>query len=334
MQILLPIAGAGTRVRPHTHARPKPMLSLAGKPVLGHLLDYLQPLRPSSTILITGERGDQVEAYVRANYASMNPQFRTQTVLKGQSHAVKMAEDLICEPLLIVFGDTLFEAPLDQLTDASVDGAVAVQRVPDPARFGVVELNEKGFITRYVEKPQQPLTDLASIGVWMFNDPRRLLEAIDAQIASEDALKGEFYLAGALQRLLDAGARFRPVHADGWHDTGTIDAVLDTHRYLVERHRRHPQFTPVATIIEPCYIDPTAKLVRCVVGPYVSIGPRAEIVDSVLADAIVGEEARIEGAVMRRSIVGNEAVIEILPRSFNISDHSTLTPARGIEVGG
>ncbi len=333
MQILLPIAGAGTRVRPHTHARPKPMLSLAGKPVLGHLLDYLQPLRPSSTILIVGERGDQVEAYVRANYASMNPQFRSQTVLKGQSHAVKMAADLISEPLLIVFGDTLFEAPLEQVTDSSIDGTVVVQPVPDPARFGVVELNEQGFIRRYVEKPQHPPSNLASIGVWMFNDPQRLLAAIDAQIASEDALKGEFYMAGALQRLLDDGCRFRAVSADGWHDTGTIDAVLDTHRYLVERHRRRPEFTPVATIVEPCYIDPTAKLVRCVVGPYVSVGPRAEIVDSVLSDAVVGEGARIEGEVLRRSIIGNEAVIESPPRSFNISDHSALTPAHGGEAG-
>jgi glucose-1-phosphate thymidylyltransferase len=215
MQILLPIAGAGTRVRPHTHVRPKPMLTLAGKPVLGHLLDYLQPLTPRSTIIILGERGEQVEAYVRAHYAGMRPRFRMQTELRGQSHAVKMAADLICEPLLIVFGDTLFEAPLDQLTDPSVDGAVVVQPVSDPARFGVVELNGQGLITRYIEKPAQPSTDLASIGVWMFNDPRALLDAIEAQIAAEDALKGEFYLANSLQRLLDAGARFRPVRADG-----------------------------------------------------------------------------------------------------------------------
>ncbi|HLZ70149.1 MAG TPA: sugar phosphate nucleotidyltransferase [Dehalococcoidia bacterium] len=327
MQILLPIAGAGTRVRPHTHARPKPMLSLAGKPVLGHLLDYLRPLGPSSTIIIVGERGDQVEEYVHANYAAMHPCFRTQTELKGQSHAIKMAADLIHEPLLIVFGDTLFEAPLELVTDSSVDGAVVVQPVPDPARFGVVELNADGFITRFIEKPQHPPSNLASIGVWMFNDHQGLLHAIDAQIAEADALKGEFYLAGALQRLLDAGGRFRPVRADGWHDTGTIDAVLETHRYLVEQHRRRPQFTPVAAIVEPCWIDPTAKLERCVVGPYVSIGPRVEIVDSVLSDAIIGEGTRIEGAVLRRSIVGNEAVIELPRRSFNISDHSSLTAA-------
>ncbi|HEY7295949.1 MAG TPA: sugar phosphate nucleotidyltransferase [Dehalococcoidia bacterium] len=325
MQILLPIAGAGTRVRPHTHARPKPMLTLAGRPVLGHLLDYLQPLKPSSTIIIVGERGDQVEAYVRANYAGMHPCFRTQTELKGQSHAIKMAEDLISEPLLIVFGDTLFEAPLERVIDGSVDGAIVVHPVEDPARFGVVDLRPDGTIARLVEKPQHAPSNLATIGVYMVNDSRALLQAIDAQIAEADALKGEFFIAGALQRLFDAGARFRPVRADGWHDTGTIDAVLDTHRHLVERHRRALEFTPVATIIQPCYIDPTAKLERCVVGPYVSIGRRAEIVDSVIADAIVGEGARIEGQVMRRSIVGNEAVIESPAHAFNISDHSSLT---------
>lgn len=324
MQILLPIAGAGTRVRPHTHVRPKPMLALAGKPVLGHLLDYLLQLRPSSVIFIVGERGQVVEDYVRAQYPNLTVHFRRQVELKGQSHAIKTAADLLSEPLLIVFGDTIFAAPLDKVTDGSVDGAVLVQPVDDPARFGVVELNAAGHVTRMIEKPTNPPTNLATIGVWMFNDHQGLLRAIDAQIAAGDALKGEFFLAGALQRLIDAGQRFSAVRASGWYDTGTIDAIIETHRYLVEQHRRRPEYTPIASVIEPCWIDPSAKLERCAIGPYVSIGAGAEIRDSVISDAIIGEGARIVGQVMRRSLIGHHATLESPPQSFNLADHSTL----------
>lgn len=322
MQILLPIAGLGTRVRPHTHVRPKPMLALAGKPVLGHLLDYLLQLQPSSVTLIVGERGHLVERYVREHY-TVPLHVRTQQQLSGQSHAIKMAADLITEPVLIVFGDTLFEAPLDQLTNGSVDGTIAVQPVPDPSRFGVVELRD-GLITRLIEKPADAPTNLATIGVYMVNDHAGLLDAIDAQIAAADALKGEFYLAGALQRMFDAGDRFRTVTATGWYDTGTIDAVLDTHRYLVRVHASTPPDQPGVLVEPPCHIDPSARLERCVIGPYVSVGANASVRDSVLADTIVGHGAVVRGQVMRRSIIGEHAEIIGQALSYNVADHSSL----------
>jgi glucose-1-phosphate thymidylyltransferase len=327
MQILLPIAGAGTRVRPHTHVRPKPMLSLAGKPVLGHLLDSLMPLRPSSLILVVGDGGEEIEAYVREHYA-VPVHVGVQQELKGQSHAIKQVEEFIREPVLIVFGDTIFDAALDQIVDPAVDGAIVVKPVEDPSRFGVVELHG-GLITRLVEKPPREAapSHLAVIGVYMLNDFAGLKRAIDEQIAAEDALKGEFFIAGALQRMIDAGARLKAVTAAGWWDTGTIDAVLETHRHLVEQHRRKPEYTPVSIVIEPCYIDPSAKLERCAVGPYVTVGPNAEIVESVLSDAIVGEGARLRGQCLRWSIVGHNAELDTAPLSVNVSDHSTIAQA-------
>jgi glucose-1-phosphate thymidylyltransferase len=301
------------------------MLSLAGKPVLGHLLDSLVPLKPSKLIFIVGERGELVEEYVREHY-DIPAEFCVQKEPKGQSHAVKMAAAYISEPLLIVFGDTLFAAPLDQVTDPSVDGSFVVKPVDDPKRFGVVELRD-GFVTRLMEKPEVPPSNLAITGVYMFNDYRGLLQAIDDQIASDDAQKGEFFLAGAIQRLIDRGQRFSAVQATEWHDTGTIEAVLDTHRHLVAKHRRHPEFSPVATIIDPCYIDPSAKLERCVIGPYVTVGPHAVITDSVVGDSIIGEEATITGQCMRRSIVGSWAVLESPLLSYNVSDHSSVSSA-------
>lgn len=333
MQILLPIAGLGTRVRPHTHVRPKPMLSLAGKPVLGHLLDSLMPLQPSSLILVVGDRGEEIEAYVREHY-QVPVHVGVQRELKGQSHAIKQVQEFIREPVLVVFGDTIFDAPLDQVVDPAVDGAIVVQPVDDPSRFGVVELRD-GLITRLVEKPLREAapSHLAVIGVYMLNDFAGLKSAIDAQIAEEDALQGEFFIAGALQRMIDAGARLKSVTAAGWWDTGTIDAVLETHRHLVEQHRKRPQFTPVSVVIEPCYIDPTAKLERCAVGPYVTVGPQAEIADSVLSDTIVGEGARLHGQCLRWSIVGEHAELEAAPLSVNVSDHSTIARAAPHGVG-
>ncbi len=322
MQILLPLAGLGTRVRPHTHVRPKPMLSLAGKPVLGHLMDYLMQLNPSSFIIVVGERGEMIEAYVR-EHCSVPVQFRVQTELKGQSHAIRVAADLITEPLLIVFGDSLFSAPLDHLVDSTVDGSLGVQLVDDPRRFGIVELKD-GLITELAEKPEHPRSRLATMGVYMINDYRGLLRAIDEQIAAEDAEKGEFYLAGALQRMIDGGSRFHAVTATGWWDTGTIEAVLAAHRHLVEQHRNKPAYNPVATIVEPCYIDATAKLERCVVGPYVTVGPHSAIVDSIVSDSIIGEGVRLTGQSMKRSIVGDYAELHRAPISYNVSDHSVI----------
>lgn len=322
MQILLPIAGLGTRVRPHSYVRPKPMLTLAGKPVLGHLLDYLLQLKPSSVTVIVSERGELVERYIREHY-DVPLHVRTQQQLSGQSHAIKMAADLITEPVLIVFGDTLFEAPLDQLTDRSVDGTIVVQPVPDPSRFGVVELRD-GLITRLIEKPVDAPTNLATIGVYMVNDHQGLLDAIDAQIAAADALKGEFFLAGALQRMFDAGDRFHAVTATGWYDTGTIDAVLDAHRYLVRTHAGTPPAATDVLVVPPCHIDPTARLERCVVGPYVSIGPSASVRDTVLSDTIVGQGATLRGQVLRHSIVGEFAEITGEARSYNVADHSSI----------
>lgn len=324
MQILLPIAGLGTRVRPHTHVRPKPMFTLAGKPVLGHLLDYLLQLQPSSIVLVVGERGHVIERYVREHY-SVPVHIRVQQQLSGQSHAVKMAEDVLTEPTLIVFGDTLFDAPLDQLIDPSVDGAIGVQPVPDPSRFGVIELTD-GYITRLIEKPENAASNLATIGVYMINNPTALFAAIDAQIAAGDALKGEFFLAGALQRLFDDGARFRPVTATGWYDTGTIEAVLDTHRHLLLANHNQPEGLNEALLIPPCHIDPTARIDRSVVGPYVSIGPGATVRECVLSDVIIGQGAHVRGQVLRRSIVGDHAELASGPLSVNVSDHSSLRP--------
>jgi len=329
MQILLPIAGMGTRVRPHTHVRPKPMLQLAGKPVIGHLLDYLMPMQPSNVIFIVGERGSLVEAYVRRNY-DVPVHFRTQSELKGQSHAVAMAADLITEPVLIIFGDTLFAAPCDELLDLSVDGTIAVHPVDNPARFGVVELKD-GLITRLVEKAADPPSNLATIGVYMVNDHRGLLAAIDEQMRAGDALKGEFFLADALQRMVDKGSRLATVAATGWWDTGTIDAVLDTHRHLVEINRTRRERTPDTAVIEPCYIDATARLERCVVGPYVTVGAQTEIRDSVIGDAIIGDGVSIGGQVIRHSIIGNEAILRAAPLAYNISDHAMVRAARSEE---
>jgi glucose-1-phosphate thymidylyltransferase len=320
MQILLPIAGLGTRVRPHTHVRPKPMLSLAGKPVLGHLLDHLLSLKPSSVILVVGERAEPIEQYVRAHY-DVPLHIRVQAKPRGQSHAIAVAKDVIEEPLLIVFGDTLFETDLAELTDPATDGAICVRRVDDPRRFGVVELRD-GLITRLIEKPEQPPTDLAVIGVYMVNDYSGLLRAIDAQMRSGEALKGEYYLAGALQRMMDAGGRFKPVEAAGWWDTGTIDAVLDAHRYLVLRNQSRPASAPRAQIVEPCWVDPSATLDRCVVGPYVTVGARTRIRNCVVSDAIIGDDVELSNQVLTRSVIGNNATLDGRPLSFNIADDS------------
>lgn len=321
MNVILPVAGLGTRLRPHTWSRPKPLVSLAGKTVLDHVLDRLEPLDIDRVVFVTGYLGDQIEDYVRANY-SFDAVFVEQEEPKGQSHAIIQARGCVTGPTLVLFPDMVFEADLEGLEESGIDGAIFVKEVEDPSRFGVVVV-EDGKITRLVEKPDTPVSNLAVMGVYYFARIEELFAAIDRQLKENIQTKDEYFLADAIQLMVNDGAVLTAPTATVWEDCGTRDALLDTNRYLLENLDGRPKGNG-AIIVPPVYLDPTAKVVDSVIGPYTSIGAGAVIEGSIIRDSIIDDGAVVRSAMLERSLVGRNAILNGKAMRVNVGDTSEV----------
>ncbi|MDI3339513.1 MAG: sugar phosphate nucleotidyltransferase [Sphaerobacter sp.] len=322
MNVIIPVAGLGTRLRPQTWSKPKPLVTVAGKPVLGHVLDSLLQLPLDQVVFVTGYLGEQIEDYVRTNY-TFPATFVEQEEPLGQSHAVLQARDVVTGPSLIVFPDMLFEADLAQVEQVDADGALFVKEVPDPRRFGVVVVDD-GRITRLVEKPADAVSNLAIVGIYYFRAIEDLFEAIEYQMAHSIQTKGEYFLADAIQHLIDRGKRFTWLPVSVWEDCGKPEALLDTNRYMLTQLGNHVPDIPGSVIVPPVVIDPTATIKNSIIGPYASIGARVTITNSIVTDSIVDEEAQIETAMLTRSIVGRHAYVRGNSVRVNVGDSSNV----------
>ncbi len=325
MKIIIPLAGMGTRLRPHTYNKPKPMVNVAGKPVLGHILDQLIGTKVEEIIFIVGYLGHQIEDYVSKTYPQFKARYLEQKEMLGQAHAIQMAKDFIDGEVLIIFGDTISESDYKQLETLPSDGVLYVREVEDPARFGVVELNQQDFVTRLVEKPQSYVSNLAVIGVYFIKDGPALLRAIDHLIEVGKKIDGEFYLADAIQILIDEGAKLNAVSVDVWEDCGKIDSLLQTNRYLLAKnHSDSQQQYADSIIVPPVSIGPDVKLSRSIIGPNVSIAAGANISDSIVRDSIINESAQIQNSALTGSVVGSNAMVSGIFHRLNVGDNSEI----------
>jgi glucose-1-phosphate thymidylyltransferase len=322
MKVIIPTAGLGTRLRPHTYSKPKPLVSVAGKPVLGHILDTLSQLQIDEIIFITGYLGSQIEQYVRTNY-NIPVRFIEQTELKGQAHAVYLANEVVSGPTIILYVDTIFEANLKKLTTLNTDGAIYVKEVEDPRRFGVTFI-ENNRITKLVEKPDSDISRLAMIGLYYVKDAQRLMRAIELMMERKLQTKGEYYLTDALQLMIDDGAHFVAEPVSVWEDCGTPETVLQTNRYLLEHGRAHIGPTEGTIVIPPVYIDDTAKVSNSIIGPHVSIGAGAIVQDSIVRDSIINRDASIHSATLQNSLIGDSALVQGAFRELDVGDSSEI----------
>jgi glucose-1-phosphate thymidylyltransferase len=321
MQVILPVAGLGTRLRPHTWSRPKPLVAVAGKTILDHVLDRLSTLPVERVVFVTGYLGEQIAEHVRRNY-QFDAIFVEQPEPLGQSHAILQAKGKVSGPTVVMFPDMIFEANVSQLDTMDADGAVYVMPVDDPRRFGVVIL-EDGRVVRLVEKPVEPVSNLAVMGIYYFREVDQLMAAIETQIAADIKTKAEYFLADAIQLMIDGGANIRAVEAEVWEDCGTSEALLGANRYLLARLDDCPVREHVVQI-PPVYIAPTATVRESVIGPYASIGAGATVVGSIIRDSIVDDEADIRSVSIAESLIGKGAVIRRDPWRVNVGDNSTL----------
>ncbi len=330
LKIVIPMAGLGTRLRPHTWSKPKQLVSVAGKTVLDHLLDSLDSLPEPENIeliAIVGYLGEQIEEHIQTHYPSLKARFVTQDNPRGQSHAIKLAEEYLSGPMMIVFADTLIKTDLSTLFEESADALAWVQPVPDPRRFGVAELNSDGWVKRLIEKPEDMSNNLAVVGFYYFKEAQDLLAAIDEQMNKNLQLKGEFYLVDAINLMLQKGLRMRTKQVEVWLDAGTPEALLETNRYLLSHGRdncKEVQQRPEVVIVPPVYIHPTAHLHCSIIGPYVSLGAGCRIEHSIIQDSILEDEAEVNGAILEKSILGRRARVSRRAGVINSGDNTEV----------
>lgn len=327
MRIVIPTAGLGTRLRPHTWSKPKPLVSVAGKPVLGHVLDMFSALpRIDEAVFIIGYLGEQIEEYVTSEYPRLPVRFVVQDEMLGQSHAIWLAREGLEGPMLMAFVDTLIETDLSGLDQEQADAVAWVKEVEDPRRFGVADVGGNGWVTRLVEKPQDMSNNLAVVGFYYFKQAERLIDAIERQMEGGEKLGGEYYLADAVNILLDEGLRMRVEPVEIWEDCGKPGPLLDTNRYLLDHGRDNTGAAQHegSVIIPPVFVDPSAKVQDSVIGPHVSLGADCVVERSIVRDSIVEAGTSLRGVQLERSVIGREAQLTGTPRKLNVGDSSEI----------
>jgi len=326
MKVIIPLAGKGTRLRPHTHTVPKPMLKVAGKPVMDYVMDDVARLKGvEQVIYITGHLKEVVERHARARYPIPGV-FVEQKVQDGTAGAVDLARPHVDQPVLIIFVDTIFDADLSVVETSTDDGIIWTMEVEDYQRFGVVVTDANDHMTRIVEKPDTPISKRANIGLYYIRNWKLLYEGI-AHTLKQPANKGEFYLTEAFQYMIDHGAKIKVIDVDGWYDAGKMDTLLETNRVMLEKGRAQVPAEGLenVAIIDPVRIEEGAIVRDCYIGPNVVIGAGSTVSDCTIRDTIIGEGTTVTGCVLTGSMIGDSAVVEKVKGSVSVGDDSRVT---------
>ena len=345
LTIVIPMAGWGTRMRPQTWSKPKPLVSVAGKTALDHLLEMFDTVpNPQNReyVFIVGPYLSelQIPAFMQASYPKLKVHYVVQSVMRGQSDAFYLARQHLNGPMLMVFSDTLIETDFSFLANETLDGVAWVKAVPDPRRFGVAEVDKEGWVTHLTEKPETCDNNLAVVGCYYFKRGEALISAIEEQFRRNVERKGEYFLADAINIMLERGAQFRTHKVSVWLDTGTIEATLETNRYLLEHGREsNPQNVKRndVKVVPPVFIHETAEVANSTIGPHVSIGANCQISDSKIENSILEEEVEVNAAALSGSFIGRQAKVEGRgaegqPIMLNVGDNSSVKMQGGFPL--
>ncbi len=323
MQVIIPVAGKGTRMRPHTHTTPKPLLHVAGKPVIDYILDDLEELDfVSSIVFITGHLGDKFKEHVTENY-DFEMHFAEQKTLDGSSGAVKLAEPFIEEDVLVIFADTIFDVDLSDIEDCEVDGMIWGKKVEDYQRFGIMIKDDEGFLKDLKEKPDKPYTRLANIGMYYVKDYEMMYDCIHEQYEKDMKSKGEYNFPEVLGMMAQRGKKFEIAKVQGWYDAGKPKTVLSSQRELL-KERHSVGHSKNSNINKPVYIEDGAQVRNSVIGPNVSVAEGALVENCVIEDSVIGSDAEVKDCRLSRSLIGDHALVEGVSGQVNISDHSEV----------
>ncbi|MFH1701069.1 MAG: sugar phosphate nucleotidyltransferase [Candidatus Zixiibacteriota bacterium] len=321
MKIIIPAAGIGSRLRPHTHTIPKSLLHVAGKPILAHILDSLIELNPDEITIITGFLGEKVQEYVTQHY-NIKTRFVNQTELLGLGYAVHMGLRGTSDgPVLIILGDTIVEANMTRFVSQG-DNVLGLMPVADPHRFGIADV-EHGLVNRLVEKPVDPSSNLAIIGLYYIQNSSILFNHLEKLIVSGQKTRGEIQLTDALQSMIEEGTIFNAFPVEGWFDCGKRETLIDTNRHLLEK-TTFSEIREGSVIIPPTFIGPSAVVEGSVIGPHVSVSDGAVIRNSIVKNSIIGYEAEVTNSILTDSLIGHRAIVTGDYRCLNVGDSSEV----------
>ncbi len=322
MRAIIPVAGFGTRLKPHTLTHPKVLLNVGGKPIVAHIIEKLLEENITEATFIVGYLGERIEEYISKTYPLLKANYVEQKELLGLGHAIYQAAPTFNDDeILIILGDTVFDVDLSQIAQLNTS-SLGVKEVEDPRRFGVAEL-ENGFITKLVEKPENPTTNLALVGLYYLKDSKLLTESIEELMKRNIKTKNEYQLTDALQLMIEKGEKFSTFPVEGWYDCGKPETLLSTNRFILQRNGAPKQIESVV-INEPVYIAPTAKIKNSVIGPFATISDNCEVTDSVIKNSIINKNSKVERMILADSIIGADARVQGSHHKMNVGDSLEL----------
>jgi glucose-1-phosphate thymidylyltransferase len=328
MKAIIPVAGAGIQLRPHTYTQPKPLIPVAGKPIIAFIVDQLIEAGIRDFVFITGYLGDKIRIYLEGQYPTIHKTFLVQPERLGSAHALHIAADSYNDQdeILIVFGDTIVDLNLKAFLDIPCNG-LAVRKVKDPREVGIAEVDAQGYARRLYEKPAIPKSNLALVGMYLIRDTAALRQAIHTLLHDQQRTHGEYQLTDALMGMINQGCRFSTVEVSNWLDCGKKEILLETNALLLKRQGntdpdRHPFEHTI--IIPPVYIGDHCHISHSIIGPNVSIANHAEVRSSMIADSIIGNYTRLADVVLHQSIIGNDSSLQGPRQSLNIGDNTEI----------
>lgn len=328
MKAIIPVAGAGTQLRPLTYTQPKPLIPVAGKPIISFIVDQLQALGVEEFVFVLGYLGEKIRDYLEQRYPALNKQFVVQEQRLGSGHAIWSARELLkgTDELIIYFGDTILDMNFEEMLQ-SPNSCLAIKKVQEPKRFGIVEFDQKNQVKRVVEKPKIPMSNLALVGVYKIKEVNHLLGALDHNITGNLRTEGEFHLTDGLMRLIEEGVEFDTCPVSTWYDCGKKETLLETNALLLDKEGYASDYLPNfdnSIIIHPVSIGKGCIISNSIIGPHASIGHNAVIESSIVRNSIIGNFASLNEVVMKKSVIGNDTAITGLRHSLNIGDNTEI----------
>ena len=327
MKAIIPVAGAGTKLRPHTYTQPKALIPLAGKTILSIIVDQLQEAGISEFIFIVGYLGTKIQDYVREKYPHLTTHFVFQTERKGIGHAVLLTKDMVGDDeIFIVLGDTICEYEIRQVLEKPIS-MLGVKRVDDPRNFGVAEMNEESIIHRVVEKPQIPKSNMALVGIYRIRETDYLFKCLENNIENQITSYGEYNLTDAIECMIRNGVKFEAFKVQNWFDCGKKETLLESNSKLLKKFGSNiaPDHQLENTIIiHPVNIASGCTIKNSIIGPNVAIGEKTTVTYSILKDSIIGSFADLYDIVLTHSLIGSDTEVKGESRSLNIGDNTEI----------
>ncbi len=327
MKAIIPVAGAGTKLRPHTYTQPKALIPLAGKTILSIIVDQLREAGIEEFIFIVGYLGDKIQDYVEEKYPGLKAHFVQQGDRHGIAHAIQLTRDIVGDDeTFIVLGDTICEYDVKEVLDIPCS-VLGVKKVDDPRDFGVAEIGDEGFITRVVEKPQIPKSNMALVGIYRIKESQILFNCIENNMRNHVMSRGEFSITDAIECMITQGVKFQSFKVQNWFDCGKKETLLDSNATLLKKFGgtiapdHHFENT---IIIQPVSIASGSDIKNSIIGPNVTIGEKTTINYSIIKDSIIGAFADLYDIVLTHSLIGSDTEVKGESRSLNIGDNTEI----------